>query len=54
MDELKQVKISDEVTEIQLWSNSVFVGAGAWLNPITETKLSAAKKAIIDAWLLHE
>lgn len=52
MDELKQLKISQDATEIQLWSNGVLIGAGAWTNPITETTLSEAKKRIIDAWLL--
>lgn len=51
-EELKQIPVSQDVTEIQLWSNGIFIGAGAWTNPITETKLSEANKRIIDSWLL--
>lgn len=47
----KQVAISEDVTEIQLWSNGVMLGAGAWTNPISQTKLSEAQKRIIDIWL---
>lgn len=49
---IKQLPVTRDVTEIQLWSNGVFIGAGAWSNPITESKLSEAKRRIIDAWLL--
>ena len=52
MEEIKQIPVTADVTEIQLWSNGVFIGAGAWTNPITESKLSEAKKRIIDSWLL--
>lgn len=52
MEVIKQLPVTRDVTEIQLWSNGVFIGAGAWTNPITESKLSEAKRRIIDAWLL--
>ena len=49
--EVKQVECNEDVTEIQLWSNGVMLGAGAWTNPISQTKLSEAQKRIIDIWL---
>lgn len=52
--EVKQLPVSAEVTEIQLWSNGVMLGAGAWTNPITETKMSEATKRIINEWLMKD
>lgn len=52
MEEIKQISIDANLTEIQLWIDSKLVGAGAWHNPITKEVEQQARTAIIKAWLL--
>ena len=42
------LRISDEVAEIQLWHEGVFVGAGAWTVPYD---LLSVIQTMQDVWL---
>lgn len=52
--EIKLLQVTEDVTEMQLWSDGVFVGAGSISKPIdkiSEQDKAEAKDRIVEVWL---
>lgn len=50
MMRIKKLRVSNDVTEYQVWKDDVFVGAGAYSEPVTMSDEEIMER-IVGVWL---
>lgn len=53
-EQIKLLPVTEDVTEVQVWADGMFVGAGALSKPVssvTEQDIEEAKRRIVEVWV---